>query len=131
MSGLRGNPASLRDLAKNLKTLPVTLAQDVAADVAPEITSRAAGAYDAGVTVYGDARPAGVHGNALSLVASGRTRSTVRFVAIGTVVRCVLGTRWSRYLIGKYGILPNGRLPTAWSEAIARRAKARIGQAFS
>jgi hypothetical protein len=46
-------------------------------------------------------------------------------VAIGTITRCVLGTDYARFLIGKYGILPSGRgvLPHEWGKAIAEVVK--------
>jgi hypothetical protein len=75
-------------------------------------------AFTSGRNVYGDARPTGADGHALSLVKSGKTRRTIEFVANGTIVRCVLGTRYARYLIGRFGILPNGTLPAQWSAAL-------------
>lgn len=122
MSGLRGNPKSLRELAKRLQASPKVLAQRTAARVAPVLSSLAQTAYDAGTTVYGDGRPAGVHGDALDLFESGRTRGFLGFAATGTQVRCVINTRASRYLIGKYRILPMGALPFAWSQAIGKMA---------
>lgn len=82
------------------------------------MTGLAGEAYDGGKTVYGEARPLGASGQPLSLEASGATRRTLRFTATGTVVRCVLGTRWAKYLIGKYAILPNGALPAGWSRRL-------------
>lgn len=123
---LRGNPQTLRALAKSMRQLPKTVAQDVAKRVAPVITDKAQAAYSGGVTVYGDPRPAGVHGNALDLIETGDTQARVHFVAIGTVVRCVLPTRQARFLIGKYRIMPLGALPVAWSEAIGAEVNAEI-----
>lgn len=130
MSGLVGNPAKLRDLATSLKRLPVRLAQDVAAKVPPEVTGRAQASYASGATVYGEARPLGVNGNALSLVKSGATQGQVRFVAIGTLVRARLGTRYAKFLIGKYSILPNGPMPAGWSKAIGEIARSEIARAL-
>jgi hypothetical protein len=75
-------------------------------------------AYDGGRTVYGEARPPAVDGGTLTLHKSGATARDLRFEAIGTVIRCKLGPRWARYLIGKYAILPNGALPAAWSKRL-------------
>lgn len=130
MSGLRGNPENLRALAKSIRRLPTVVAQNVAAKVAPVITQKASSAYSSGQTVYGDARPTGVQGNALSLVETGATKGRVYFVAVGTVVRCVLGTRQSRFLIGKYRILPMGRMPVAWSQSIGVTARQEIQAAL-
>jgi hypothetical protein len=101
-----------------LKRMPVSLANDVAQASAPGLTQRTANAYDGGRTVYGEARPAGVNGP-LTLEETGATRSHVRFVANGRVVRCVLPTPYAKYLVGKYKILPNGAMPAEWSQFLA------------
>lgn len=129
MSGVVGNPQNLRDLATRLKSLPVTTAQDVAAKVAPTITDLAQASYSGGQTVYGDPRPAGKFG-ALDLVETGDTQAAVRFVAIGRVVRAVLPTRYARFLVGKYRILPMGALPVAWSEAIGDAVRGVVERAL-
>lgn len=131
MSGVKGNPRTLFELNRRIRKIPVVLAQEVAADVAPVLTSMAQSSYGGGQTVYGEARPSGVAGNALDLEVTGATRGDVRFVAIGTVVRAVLGTRWAKYLVGKYRILPMGAIPVAWSKRIAELARARIGRALA
>ena len=118
MSGVSGDFSSLSKLKSKLRTYPKTLAHNIAQKAAPALTGLTASAFGAALTVYGDARPAGVQGNALDLEETGTTRQTLKFTATGTVVRCVLGTRYARYLIGKYGILPNGSLPAEWSRAL-------------
>jgi hypothetical protein len=123
---LHGNPDTLKRLAKNLRALPTTVSMRVAERVAPLLSERAASAYASGQTVYGDARPAGKHGNSLDLHVTGTTQGRVQFAAIGTVVRARLGTRYARFLIGKYRVLPMGRLPVAWSEDIGRIAREEI-----
>ena len=118
--GLKGNLSSLKGLKQTIRALPVTIAADVAKRAAPALTSEARDAFVSNTTVYGESRPAGVHGQPLSLVQSGATRDALRFVSIGTIVRCVLPTRWARFLIGKYAILPNGALPVGWSKSLAQ-----------
>lgn len=113
-AGLRGNPGTLKELSGKLRALPKTLAAEVAAKAAPEVTGLAQSAYDGGQTVYGDARPQGVDGAELDLVRTGTARAQIRFVAIGTQMRCVLGPKYARYLIGRYKILPVRALPTSW-----------------
>ncbi len=130
MSRVTGNISKLSQLAASLRQLPRVLAIDVAAKVAPSITALARASFDGGRTAYGDARPAGVHGNALTLVKSGDTAATLNFVAIGTKVRAVLGTRYAKFLIGKYGILPSGALPFAWADDIDATARAEIAKAL-
>lgn len=58
-------------------------------------------------------------GRELRLVRTGATRAALRFVAVGTVIRCVLGPRYARYLVGKYRILPSGQqaVPFRWRRA--------------
>jgi hypothetical protein len=126
VSGLRGNPQKIRDLHKAMRELPTTLAQNVAARIAPILTSMARAAYTGGQTVYGEVRPRGVYGDALDLHETGETFDQVRFVAIGTVVRARLGTPHARYLIGKYQILPMGTLPVDWAQTIGEAARDEI-----
>lgn len=57
----------------------------------------------------------------LTLVVTGATRSHVTFKTDGTRrVRAELSTKYSKYLIGKYGILPCSRaaMPSKWSMKI-------------
>lgn len=118
MAGLRGNPATLQTFKKRIQRFPVVLAQSVATEAAPELTALAAGAYSGGRTVFGELRPRGEDGRELSLVKTGLTKRSVRFSAVGTVVRCVLGPRYARFLVGKYAILPNRAIPFEWGQRL-------------
>jgi hypothetical protein len=118
--GLKGDLSSIKGLKQRMRAMPVTIAADVATRSAPALTTFTTSDFSSGRTVYGETRPAGVNGNALSLVKSGATRDSLRFVAIGTIIRCVLPTRWARYLVGRYQILPNGPLPVGWSRKLAQ-----------
>lgn len=120
---MSGDPRTLAKMATLLRSISKVAAQRIAARAAPVITAMAQGAYAGGATVYGDARPAGVHGNALDLHVSGAVQGSVRFTAIGTVLRAVLSTRYAKYLVGKYRILPMGALPVAWSAELGRIAR--------
>lgn len=120
---LKGNLASIKALKSKLRELPKTVAIDVARRAAPAVSTLTSTAFESARTVYNDPRPSGVDGRQLTLVRSGRTRDALRFVAVGTLVRCVLPTRWARYLIGKYGVLPNGALPVQWSRRLAELTK--------
>lgn len=128
---------TFRGLRQGLAALPITVAQAVAQRAAPELTRRAKTAHLGGKTVYGDERPEGVTGAALTLMRTGDTFRTLRFVQSGTIVRCALGTKYARYLIGKYKILPIGdrtAMPVAWAQAldtivaeeVAKRATATL-----
>lgn len=119
--GLRGDLSSIKKLKQTIRNLPRTVAVSVAARAAPAVTDLTAEAFSGGRNVYGEARPASkVDGHTLALERTGTTKGQLRFVQIGTVVRCVLGPPYSKYLIGKYGILPNGALPARWSAKLAQ-----------
>jgi hypothetical protein len=115
MGALKGNLASIKGMKQAIRALPVTVAADISKRAAPALTDLTQTAFNSNATVYNESRPAGVNGNSLSLVKSGATRDALRFVSVGTIVRCVLPTKWAKYLIGRYGILPNGALPVKWS----------------
>jgi hypothetical protein len=104
----------MKALQKNLRKLPITIAHDIAQRAAPKMTDLTRGDFDAGTTVYGQPRPRGVDGAPLDLERTGATRRALMFTATGMIVRAVLGTKYARYLIGKYDILPNGALPVKW-----------------
>jgi hypothetical protein len=114
---------SIKDLKATMRALPKTLAIDVARRAAPAMTGLTVQAFNSARTVYNEARPSGVDGGQLTLVKSGRTRDALRFISVGTIVRCVLPTKWARFLIGKYGVLPNGALPVAWSRRLTEVVK--------
>ena len=62
----------------------------------------------------------------LTLVQTGDTRRTMKFKANGRLVRCELGPRYAKYLIGKYKILPIGdrtAMPAAWTRALNELVK--------
>lgn len=113
--GVRGDFNSIRGLKSRIRALPLSVSHDVAQRAAPAMTALTQEAFRSGESVYGEARPESVYGGALTLEQTGATARTLRFVAAGTLVRCVLGTRYARYLIGKYGVLPNGALPARWA----------------
>lgn len=127
-SGRSGGGAGVfGDLKKALRALPISVASEAAAKAAPAISALAQGAFDSGQTVYGDARPRGVGGADLSLHKTGKARASTYFKSVGTVVRCVLGTPYYKYLIGRYRVLPMGSLPVAWS----RKLSEVVGQVLS
>jgi hypothetical protein len=108
-------PATFKALRRRLNELPRTVAASVAGRAAPALTDMTRGAFDAGRDVYGQARPKSeTTGEALTLKRSGAAERTLKFAAVGTIVRCVLGVPYLKYLIGKYRVLPNGPIPQAW-----------------
>ncbi len=113
----KGNAALLRFKAQ-LRAMPRTIAHSVAHRAAPKLTDNTQGAFDSGRTVYGESRPVGASGP-LTLVRSGRVRDALKFAATGTQIRCVIGPRYARFLIGRYKILPNGGLPAGWQRDLS------------
>lgn len=121
MSGLKGNTQNLRAINKKLQAMPKVLAEKLAKKAAGTLTELVQGTYGK-KSVYGDA----IHleaGN--NLVKTGSVKSALRFVAVGTIVRAALNQKYARYLIGKYGILPNGNaaMPVSWTKALKQEAK--------
>jgi hypothetical protein len=116
---VKGNQ-TLAGLKRTLHEMPLTVAASVADRAEPVLTRETRGAFSSGRTVYGEPRPAGVDGKPLDLKATGDVSRELRFEAIGTIVRCRLGPEYSKYLIGKYGILPNGALPASWKRDLDR-----------
>lgn len=110
---------SLNRLRASIKALPLRIRSAVAKDAEAVLTSAVRDAFDAGETVYDTPRPSGKAGQRLTLVRTGATRSDLGFVAIGTIVRAVLGRKYQRYLVGKYQILPQ-RLPAEWSKKLGQ-----------
>lgn len=122
----RGN-AALMGLKANLKGLPTTLAVDVASRAGPAMTGQAKAAHAGRRSVYGESYPIGVGGQQLTLRKEGAVEGSLHFEVVGTVVRCKLGEKYAKYLIGKYGILPNGALPVGWKRQLDELvAKARV-----
>lgn len=128
---VKSNPAALKkitDLKKVLRQLPVTVAESGAAAIAPELTTETQRAFDAGRTVYDAPRPLTPTGQTPTLVRSGETRRRLGFVAIGTQMRAQLGTKYARYLIGAYDILPNGPMPEKWRTFLRQRLSEIVGK---
>lgn len=108
---------TINRLRASIRDLPLRLRSAVAKDAEGILNRDVHSAFDGGQTVYGTARPTSKDpkraGAPLSLVKTGRTRGALNFVAIGTILRAQLGTKYARFLVGKYQILPQ-RLPAAW-----------------
>ncbi len=116
MSGVRNMRAGITSIGKlnvRMRELPLRIRASVAKDAEAVLTKLMRDEFNAGKTVYDSPRPLGVNGNALTLVKSGKVKNALFFVAIGTILRASLGTKYARYLIGKYKIMPHS-LPAAW-----------------
>jgi hypothetical protein len=122
---------SFQDIKARLRALPTSMAHDVARSAAPVLTAMAREAFASGVNVYGDERPTGVDGRFLDLRDTGATEASLLFVANGSIMRCVLGPKYAKYLIGKYKILPIGdrtAIPVAWYREIVRLTGVAFGR---
>ncbi len=105
--------SSLNRLRASIRDLPLRIRAEVATKAAGILTARLRDDFDSGRTVYGASRPLSVAGTALDLTVSGKTHGALAFVSVGTIVRAQLSTRYAKYLVGKYKILPSS-LPAAW-----------------
>lgn len=125
---LKGNPQKLRDIGKNIAGLGQVVKNKIAARVAPAITELALASFDRGETPFGDAWPPGHDGRDVDLVESGAMRGTLRFVAIGGRVRCVMGVKWAKYQVGKRKVLPapGQTMPGPWRDVAGRISREEI-----
>lgn len=114
MSKYKVGNRALDPIKAAIRGAPRTIAHSVANRAGPAMTSLSREAFAAGQSVYGEPRPEGVNGSPLTLRKTGATEGALRFRVAGTIIRCVLGTPYAKYLVGKYGILPNGALPVSW-----------------
>ena len=71
MSGLVGNPRTLKDLNKRIQALPVQVQERIAAKVAPQLTALALESFARGEDPYGATWQEGSDGRP---VTQGRTR---------------------------------------------------------
>jgi hypothetical protein len=116
MSGVRGlsrGITSINRLKAAIKELPLRIRHAVANDAAEILSARMRESFDAGQTVYSTPRPLSVDGKPLTLVKTGKTKGQLFFVAIGTILRAQMPTRYAKYLVGKYKVMPQS-LPVAW-----------------
>jgi hypothetical protein len=127
---VKGDFSTLNRLKRNLRAMPVSLAHDVAQRTAPAVTRHAAASFNSGRTVYDAPRPPSVNGGPLTLRETGDTEKAIRFVANGRIVRVVISHRdkygrpYVKYLVGKYEVLPMGRIPAHWQKTIAELVSA-------
>lgn len=129
---LKGNPQRLRDIGRNLRSMPTTVVQAIAARCAPAITELALASFDAGTDSYGAPWLPGYDGRAVDLVKTGAIRSGLQFIAIGRRVRCVLGARHAKYQVGKRAILPSAgkTMPATWRAVSATITREECSRAL-
>ena len=102
----------ITDLKAKLRAYPVTMAQEIAGKAAPALTDLAQASFDGGQNVYGQA--IALRGK------TGDTEAAIRFAVTGTQIRTPVYPKYFKYLIAKYGVMPNGRaaMPTAWKDKL-------------
>lgn len=110
------------EIKKALRVNPITVAREVAATATPAITSDAKASYKSARTAYGTPRrPWRGDKNVPDLYCTGRAFREMHFRSYGREIWCVLGMskealKYTKYLIGKYSVLPNGNasIPIPW-----------------
>lgn len=109
--------AKIRDFEARLRTLPTVVAQKVAARGAEVITELAQSTFNAGEDAYGVPWTPGAEGQRVTLRKTGGLAGGIKYVAIGTRLRAVLGVAWAKYQVGKRPVFPRGgaTLPAAYS----------------
>ena len=127
---IAGDVSKLSKLGAALRALPVRVATQIAERAAPRLTELARATFDAHETAYGDAWAPSRDGHEVTLRRSGALASQLRFAAVGTRVRAVLGVPYARYQVGRFPVLPPGgaAMPPAWSEALATIADEEIAR---
>lgn len=125
---LKGNIGSIAKFSSALRRLPVVVAQRVTAASAPAITTEAQATFSAGADAYGVAWAPSASGDRVTLTRTGALAKYVRYVAIGTKLRVVLGVPYAKYQIGRRPIFPRqgGVLPASYVRTLAKHADAVI-----
>lgn len=123
--------SSLHKFSKALRTLPTSLAKDVAFEAAPVITDFAQSSFDSSQDPYGAPWVPGADGKKVTLRKTGALERFIRYVAIGTKLRVSLGVKYAKYQVGKRPVYPRqgGLLPKKYSDALAEIAQ-RIGKFY-
>jgi len=120
---VQGNFATLAQFSAALRNMPKVLAQKVATAAADEITSLGLGTFDASKDAYGAPWAPGFDGKRVDLKETGRLSRYIRYVAIGTKLRSVLGVPYAKYQVGRRPVYPRGRLPLGYVRALSRIAE--------
>lgn len=115
---------SLSEFANDLRRLPRVVAQKVAAEAAPVISALANKSFEGSETPYGKKWSLSKTGKTVTLNKTGRLRSYIHYVAIGTKLRVALGVVYAKYQVGKRPVYPKqyGALPDEYVQALERTA---------
>jgi len=130
MGAKRVSKRGIGDLRRRLRDLPRTVAAQVARGVAPAVTEFAGSDYDSGQTVYGSPRPLSADGAPVTLHRTGALRRDVYFKAFGPIIRCVIGPKYAKYMIGRFEFLPIGTasMPVKWRKRLEQEVRTVVPQ---
>ncbi len=128
MSNFPSSLESLKRFTAGLSALPKVLGAKVAAASAPKISSAASSTFAASQDPYGIPWAPGEAGKPVTLRKTGALAREVRYVAIGTKIRVVLGVPYAKYQIGKRPVFPRqgGALPLPYVRALEEAAVSTI-----
>lgn len=121
---MSSNTSSLKKFSEELRRLPRTVAHQVAAEAAPELTKAAEATFNASEDADGNAWLPGEDGKTVKLRKTGALARTIRYVAIGALLRVSLGVAYAKYQIGKRPIFPrqDEPLPESYTHVLQRKA---------
>ena len=116
--------ATLKKFSQDLRRLPKVVAHKIAEESAPALTSAAMSTFDASEDAYGNAWLPGDHGQTVTLRKTGNLARTIKYVAIGALLRIALGVSYAKYQIGKRPVFPSqtSTLPDAYTQILERKA---------
>ena len=128
MSGLVGNPRTIKRFLASLQSLPVRVTSKIAERSAPVITSAVQASFAAGTDPYGQPWAPGADGQKVDLYQTGALRRGLAFYPVGRRLMARLGVRYAKFQVGRRRVLPPGGkpLPVAWSEQLATIANEEI-----
>ena len=115
---------SIGKLRKAIQEFGPSAREAIARDAHGWLTNETRDAFFSGRTVYETPRPTSMDsrhpGEMLSLIGPARNGrhvlQDIGWTNTGTIIRALLNQRYAKYLVGKYKILPNNKLPANWQE---------------
>ncbi len=110
-AGLTGDISSLKKFSERLRSLPKVAAGRVAAAAAPALTAVARASFAVSETPYGLAWAPGSEGQRVTLKKSGDLEKKLYYVAIGTLLRVLLGVAHAKFQVGKRPVFPTQGAP--------------------
>jgi hypothetical protein len=127
-AGLKGKISSLTNFSKRLREIPRVLAPRVSEAVAPRLTEQGRETFNAGQDPWGTPWEPSVDGQAVTLRKSGALLDSLRYIAIGTLLRVSGLTAYAKYQIGRRRVLPaqGAPLPPDYAKALNETASEKF-----